>query len=125
MRRGPILAATMDSRDEQNRPSSRGEDDTENAPVEVITEGLASMRWHREEGRVTCREDGRRTPTPHRVNLMPSAQAGPPDRGDSEGDDDERDRPERSDRQTQLSTIAKRSSNTAREELRDLQEIMQ
>ena len=73
---------------EQSYNPLQGEGTENEATAQEITEGLASMRWQREGGRMSRREGSRQSSTPLRVNAMSSATGGqmPGGRGDFDGE---------------------------------------
>ena len=73
---------------EQSYDPSQGEGTENEVTTREITEGLASMRWQREGGRMSRQEGSRQSSTLLRVNAMSSATGGqmPGGRGDFDGE---------------------------------------
>ena len=80
----------MEPTEEQTRmSSSQGEEDEGSGVPGEALEGLASLRWQREDGRMSRREGGQRTPTTHRVNTLSNAPGGQQTRNREDSDDDD------------------------------------
>ena len=80
----------MELIEEQTRMfSSQGEEDEGSGVSGETLEGLASLRWQREDGRMSRREGGQRTPTTHRVNTLSNAPGGQQTRNREDSDDDD------------------------------------
>ena len=80
----------MEPTEEQTRmSSSQGEEDEGSGVSGETLEGLASLRWQREDGCMSRREGGQRTPMTHRVNTLSNTPGGQQNRNREDSDDDE------------------------------------
>ena len=103
----------MEPTEEQTRmSSSQGEEDEGSGVSGETLEGLASLRWQREDGRILRREGGQRIPTTHRVNTLSNTPGGQQARNREDSDDDD----EGENRQAMhFPTPARRASGVVRE----------
>ena len=67
--------------------SSQGEEDEGSGVSRETLEKLASLRWQREDGRMSCREGGQRTPMIHPVNMLSNTPGGQQTRNREDSDD--------------------------------------
>ena len=66
--------------------SSQGKEDEGSGVSRETLEGLALLQWQREDGRMSRREGGQRTPMIHRVNMLSNTPGGQQTRNREDSD---------------------------------------